>query len=331
MGSQDLTSYPTREQTKDDTGKVWTQQRLAARLGITDKAIRDIENRDAGVDFARRQFLSELFHIPPILLGIVTAQEIEQRIAEKRAKTAPASVIRMGSVDIEEHQEYLTACRQNHTAYTAHATMTSVSARMDALYRELPHSKDAQPRFQKLLCDYHLFVGDQLLKDLQRYDEALLQMDKAMFFAETLNKAELKAMTLYRRGNILNDAERFDEAVQAFGQARTYEKDVPDYLLTSILWRSGISDANTAKTEAKKMAAIALVDRAGNIVRAAQNRQSPYSLDFSVERYHINKAVALIAVGWNKSALDEFQSINDDSKIPTPSSLQLYSPGTGLL
>jgi tetratricopeptide (TPR) repeat protein len=305
-----------REQTKDDTGKVWTQKALADWLDITEKAVWEIEKRDVSVSFDRRQLLSELFSIPPVLLGITTAADIEKLLAEHRAKSAPALTSHTGSVDIEEHQQYLTACRQNHKAYTAHSTMTSVSACMDALYRELPHSKDAQPRFQELLCNYHMFVGAELLKDLQRYDEALLQMDKAEFFAETLNKTELKAVVLYRRGCILNDAERFDEATQAFGKARAHEKGVPDYLLAPILWYGGIADANTAKTEAKKKAAIALIDRAGNIVRVAQNRQSPYSLDFNLERYHINKAVSLIAVGWNKSALEELQNISDDPRYP---------------
>jgi ribosome-binding protein aMBF1 (putative translation factor) len=66
-----------REQTKDDTSKVWTQKALATRLGITEQAVRDIESRDVDMNVSRRQLLSELFHIPPILLGVVTANEIE--------------------------------------------------------------------------------------------------------------------------------------------------------------------------------------------------------------------------------------------------------------
>jgi tetratricopeptide (TPR) repeat protein len=305
-----------REQTKDETGKVWTQKALAARLGITEKAVWEMENRDTDLDFQRRQFLSQLFHIPPILLGIVTAEQIEELVALHRAKTAPASVTHSGSVDLEEYREYLTAGRQNHKAHSAHSTMTSMQTRMSVLYSELPHSKDAYPRFQELLCDYHMFVGWGLLNDLQRYDEALLEINKAMFIANGLNKAELEAVVLFRHGCILYDAQRFDETAQVLGRARSYEKGVPNHILGPILWNSGMADANIAETNAEKKAAIASIDRAGNIVRAAQNRQSPYMLDFSLERYHINKVVALIAVGWNKSALEELQNINDDPKYP---------------
>ena|SRR5579864_1778998 len=62
-----------RERTMDDKGKPYTQKVFGKVLGISDNAVRDIENRDAGMDdFGRRQFCCKLFGIPPILLGIMT-------------------------------------------------------------------------------------------------------------------------------------------------------------------------------------------------------------------------------------------------------------------
>src|SRR5215469_8435098 len=76
-----------RERKMDDKGKAWTQKGLAKTLGISDNAVRDIENRDVGMgDFGRRQFLCKLFGIPPILLGIMSSREIDV-LLEKQRKT----------------------------------------------------------------------------------------------------------------------------------------------------------------------------------------------------------------------------------------------------
>ncbi len=82
-----------RERKMDDKGKAWTQKGLAKTLGLTDNAVRGIENRDVGMDDVdRRQFLCKLFDIPPILLGIVTLAEIEL-LLEKPRKANSAVVL----------------------------------------------------------------------------------------------------------------------------------------------------------------------------------------------------------------------------------------------
>jgi transcriptional regulator with XRE-family HTH domain len=73
-----------RGQKLDNKDKPWTQRLLAQTLGLTDQAIWDLENRDIGMDFDRRQFLSDLFAIPPVLFGIMTVEEIDKMVKEKR-------------------------------------------------------------------------------------------------------------------------------------------------------------------------------------------------------------------------------------------------------
>ena len=74
-----------REQKRDDGGRAWTQSRLAAFLTVSEKAVWDIENRDASVDVDRRQRISQCLDIPPILLGIRTREEI-LKVVEHRVK-----------------------------------------------------------------------------------------------------------------------------------------------------------------------------------------------------------------------------------------------------
>src|SRR5437763_3271133 len=77
-----------REQKRDDGGRAWTQSRLAAFLTVSEKAVWDIENRDASVDVDRRQRISQCLDIPPILLGIRTREEILKVVEERRANKA---------------------------------------------------------------------------------------------------------------------------------------------------------------------------------------------------------------------------------------------------
>src|SRR5216110_851598 len=83
-----------RERKMDDKGKAWTQKNLAKTLGLTDNGVRDIENRDVGMDdFGRRQFLCKLFNIPPILLGLMTPADVELLLEKHRQanSTVPLS------------------------------------------------------------------------------------------------------------------------------------------------------------------------------------------------------------------------------------------------
>src|SRR5215470_14895426 len=74
-----------RGQKMNDKGRAWTQKNLARTLGMSDNGVRDIENRDVGMDdFGRRQFLCKLFGIPPILLGIMTPSDIGVLLEKQR-------------------------------------------------------------------------------------------------------------------------------------------------------------------------------------------------------------------------------------------------------
>lgn len=93
--------------------------------------------------------------------------------------------------------------------------------RLDALYRELPHSRDEQKKIQALLCQYHQFVS-RVLFDQQVYDEAIAHLDKALFFAEALNDEELIALTFHRRGWMQPFAGHLQRGLEDYEKAKSY-------------------------------------------------------------------------------------------------------------
>src|SRR5204862_7543374 len=139
--------------------------------------------------------------------------------------------------------------------------------RINTLYQEFSRVRAEEwPQLQDLLCGYHQFVA-HMLRDHQRYNDAIEHLDKALLLAESLNKDDLKALVLHRRGRTLENAGRIGEAVNDYKKARTYEQGLSSNFNGSIFLHAGLVEARAAQTEQAKKAAISLIDRVGNIVR----------------------------------------------------------------
>jgi transcriptional regulator with XRE-family HTH domain len=310
-----------RGQKKDDKGKPWTQRLLAQTLGLTDQAVWDLENRDIGMDFDRRQFLSDLFAIPPVLLGIVTVEEIDKMVEEHRAahKTPPiVSTANRAShklfIDLEEYTTLLEDSWATFISGSAHLLLQGVSIHMDALYRELPHVREKKPIYA-LLCRYHDFVAN-VLRDQQRYDDAIVHCNKGLRLAKRVNKEELTALMLYEWGSTLWEADRLDEAKQQYEEARRDAQQLPNNLRGCLLLDIGCLGTLTAQTKDEKREAIALVDRVGSLVSGNLDEYDPYFLHFNFDRYHLTRGLSLIIVGRNRDAIEELRLVKAGSEYP---------------
>src|SRR5437762_5020686 len=306
----------------DTQGKRWTQRRLANALGIeTNQAIWELEKKDSELDFDRRQFLSKLFDIPPILLGIVTTKEIDKLVEQQRATKAlvpivstPVATSRKLLVDVEEYTALLADYYATYVSNPTQISMINIDLCIKALYRELPHVKEKRP-IQELLCRFHDLVANLLL-DQQKYDDAMVDLEKALQFAHLLNKDDLKAFVLYDYGYALWLAGRFDEALQKYEEARRYERNLPSNLRGALLLETGGTAARAAETPDQKNAAIMLVDRSGNVVSSKEIEADPYFLNFNLDQYHLTRSEALIAVGRNRDAIDELKLVKAGPEYP---------------
>ena len=315
-----------RERKMDDKGKPYTQKTFAKVLGISDIAVREIENRDAGMDFERRQYLCKLFNIPPILLGVITIEQINQILKEKGidltalltptppveppkqviVSTATSTGPRL-VVDAQEYRDQLAAHWRTDALGDAYGTLLDVRSRTNLLYQELPHVKPkARYELYELLCGYHQFTA-HVFRDKQLYEDAIIHANKAVDLARVLSN-EQKALALFSRGYIFWSAHRMKEALLNFKKADRYERTVPCCLKSPILLFSGLTKAIDAKLKKDQLGqknALLLVDYGGNIVRSTQNRDNPYFIDFSLNRYHGVKSSTLLAIGENQKAKDE--------------------------
>ena len=308
-----------RERKMDDKGKAWTQKGLAKTLGVTDNAVRDIENRDVGMDdFGRRQFLCKLFDIPPMLLGIMTPGEIELLLEKHRnAKASVAAVSIPGvpsrklTIDLNEYSDRLSSLWSAHRSTAmAHTSKRTALTSIDALYRELPHAPHDQLPIQNLLCGYNRFISD-LLCEACDYDATIEYLDRAFTFAELVGD-EQTALILKGQGNALWKTNRLNEALCKFDAAWGLEKKLPRNFRGSILLESGRARAQHAHMKQDKQAKIEVVrsvDLVGNIIRASYNEEDPYLFKLDLDCYHLYKSSVLITIGWNKEAAEELKLI----------------------
>jgi tetratricopeptide (TPR) repeat protein len=327
-GSEDFLPNPGqvikhyRGQKLDNKGKPWTQRLLAQTLGVTDQAVWDLENRDSRMDNCdRRQFLSELFGIPPLLLGIITLEEILKMVEEKGATQpmppVPSTVAKTSHkllIDREEYTTLLNRCWTTFTSDPVHSSITDVEWRIDTLYRELPHLRNKKPLYE-LLCRYHDFVAN-VLRDQQHSVDAIQHCTKALRFAKQLHSAELTALVLYDLGYVLWQAGCLNEARHQYEEALRYEQGLPNNLRGCLLLDAGCTGALTAKTQDVRNEAIALVDRVGNMIRSNPKEADPYFLTCNLDGYHLRRSLSLMAIGRNRDAIDELQLVNAGAEYP---------------
>jgi len=119
-----------------------SQKGLARALSMTEKAIRDMEKRNIGLDsIARRRVLALLLDIPPAALGIITLEEILLQ-PQKAAPTIPlavASTEKEATFDLAFYKDRLkTLWNRNHTN-TAQDRMAQIAADMAGLTTALPY------------------------------------------------------------------------------------------------------------------------------------------------------------------------------------------------
>jgi tetratricopeptide (TPR) repeat protein len=301
-----------RERKMNDKGKAWTQKNLAKTLGLTDNGVRDIENRDIGMDdFGRRQFLGKLFDIPPILLGIVTPAEIAALLEKQRKAnnteviSTPTATSRRHTIDVQEYQERLAGLLAG--LHNGQSSMATALASVDELYRELARvSQKQQSDIQCLLCDYHRFLSMEW-SEQRTYDQAIEQLNKAFRLAECSDGQ--KALVFKLRGDTLWKADRVDEALYDFDRAWQFEKKLPNNLRGSILLESARPKAEIATTRQQRTEVLRSIDVVGGIIRANHQEEDPHLVTLDLDCYHLYKSAVLISIGWNKEATEELQII----------------------
>jgi len=323
-----------------------SQKGLARALSVTEKAVRDMEKRNIGLDsITRRRVLAHLLAIPPAALGIITFEEIIFR----QQKAPPAIVL--NEATREKEVPFELACykdrlkalwNRNHTG-TAQDRLTQIATDMAGLTTQLPYaSGEDEKEVRAVLCCYH-HLHAHILRDQGRYDAAIAELEKAAILAQRAGHPYLYAVTLLRIGSVLRDRGDVTEALakieaargnstganqkrrQAdadyraaldfYARIRALER-IPTALQGVLLFDEGYAQAHlTHGNQAERRAALARLEAGGKIIAGTRDTlEEEFSIRITERTYHNTKAAALLAAGWSREALQELTDLMDLSE-----------------
>jgi DNA-binding XRE family transcriptional regulator len=320
-----------------------SQRGLARALSLTEKAIRDMENRNVGLDsITRRRVVAHLLSISPVTLGIITLEEI--LLLERR--TVP-TLPRIGGQEEKEaifdltvyENRLKTLWNRNHTC-TAQDRLTQIAADMSRIATELPYvCSNDEKVVRAVLCRYHHLYA-HILRDQGRYDVAIAELEKAAILAERAKDPHLLMVTLLRIGSVLRDRGTVTEAQAKIEAARSNSAGanqkrkqayadyraaigcyarirslecIPQALQGVVLFDEGYVQAHLAQgnREARR-AAIARLESGGKIIAETKDMlEEEFAIRITQRTSHNTKAAAMLATGWPHEALRELSDLMD--------------------
>lgn len=320
-----------------------SQKGLARALSITDKAVRDMEKKGIGLDsIARRRVLALLLDIPPVVLGIITLEEIllQQQKAAPTRTFAVASTGKEALFDLAFYKDRLKTIWNLNHANTAQDRMAQITADMAALTTALPYvSGNGEKELRTVLCRYHQLHA-HILRDQGRYDAAIAELERAAILAERAENSPLLAVTLLRIGSVLRDRgdvtfaqakietargnsiganqkriqanADYMAAIDHYTRIHDLER-IPPALNGVLLFDKGYAQAHLAHGNRNAIrAALALLKDGGKIIAETRGiLEDEFSIRITERTYRNTKAAALLAAGWPREALQELTDLMD--------------------
>lgn len=319
-----------------------SQKGLARALSITDKAVRDMEKKNIGLDsITRRRVLALLLDIPPATLGIITLEEI---LLKQKATTAiplaGAKREKEATFDLAFYKDRLKTFWNRNHANTAQDRMTQLAVDIADLTAALPYTGgDNEKDMRTILCCY-LQLYAHILRDQGRYDAAIAKLEKAAILAERAENPPLLAVTLLRIGSVLRDRGDVIEAqakietargnstganqkrrqanadymaaIDCYTRIRHLER-IPKALHGVVLFDEGYAQAHLAyDNKDARRSALAHLKNGGKIIAEARGiLEGEFSIRITERTYHNTKAAAFLAAGWPHEALQELTDLMD--------------------
>lgn len=334
-----------------------TQQGLAKALGVTEKAVREMENYNKGLDsLTRRRMLTNLLKLPSAVLGIVTLEELisQYQIAEAQSFQA-GSTAKRKSIDIKEYRNALSRLwGQNHTGTVQNTlSMQEMNARITRLSAELAYVGSNQEQLiRDTLCRY-LQLHAHTMRDQGQYDSAIVELEQAVLQAEIVGNIPLLAATLFRLGSALYDRGDialalshidtsqgnsitshhhseaakmdFQAAIGHYTRIRSL-KSLPNEISSAVLLALGNTKARVAYGDRDAISnASTFVEEGRKIIKENKFENDEFGIKPNMRRYYSTKAATFLAVGWPREALDILTNATSDPSQGSMARMNAYS------
>nr|BBH95053.1 hypothetical protein KTA_32520 [Thermogemmatispora argillosa] len=312
--------YRQQQIRRQESGeRTWTQADLAEALGLSELAIRRMENRSDYLDSSRRRrMLSAILGIPPHLLGLATQRPPS---ADHLASPPPALLL---PSDANEEPLLATYQRLQAELYAEFRTsrqpalLTRALRRFTYLKRLAPLIRhDLRGECLRLSFNYAQLVADGLT-DLYGMATALPFIKLCLTVARSWEALDSPGPQPHSRVHLdLLANALIGQAIAHFElgepeSARRHAEEALERVAQTcpsvkrfVLEEAAHILAHLARDEPERKQALTLIDQAGHLLSAASADDDPYFLAADLGYYHLNRARTLLALGQARQALGE--------------------------
>jgi len=311
--ASDVTFHFGKEMKKRRLAKGWSKEEFAElyakALGkpepLNVKAIEALERSEVGpVSPNRREIIAFLLDMP--LAGMLLN---ETSIFVPNIQTRKR-------LDIDESMEALKKYWEQHLKSTSAHLLDEIDDRIIDIEKEIPYAINMQDRrvLQEILYKYHIVISC-ILDGEYEHDKAISHLTKAIVLSRKLKDETLESAALYRLGNIYLVAGRIDNATTTYSQALHLARDTQ--VNGALLLKRGLADsvlAGRTKENRDRLNAqvVQTIENGGEIAKQKFDYDEHF-LKLNKERYHLDKAAALINIGYYQEAINEIFAIRQES------------------
>lgn len=280
-------------------------------------------------DITRRQALTKILHIPPILLGLGALEQIRMETGKEQQKllVLPQQSF---ALDLSQYETKIRAFWLLNETSHAHSTLgdlvTSI-AQLEAIEKQV--SGNALRMTRELLYSHYRLMS-RIQRDVMNLPAAYCYANHAVRVTKSLARHDLVATSLFVRGFVRliwglhgkdvaagivhQQRSKLTEALQDFEQALPLARPQLKGLLQLEMSRV---QALLSRSTIDEMIALKTMDLAGALVDREARSADPYTnilLDARVkgldeEEYLLGRAITFNTIGRPQLALDELDAL----------------------
>lgn len=284
----------------------WTQCDLAEALGVSEFTVRKMENQHKGLDsITRREALSFLLNIPPVLLGLDSVTHHVSPISGEQVTCylAKSQTSSLGTGVLERYRQLQHNLWKEYFTYDAQDAFTKALREIKRL-REAIALTQGEPQHQliELQSLSHQFVAAVAL-ERRDLPTVFTYADRAVWYARETKENDLLASALLRRAMAHYGNSQLPMAIKDISEATSLTRGSPAHVRGTVLQNAGMIHAHAFQDQSDRNMALHWLDQAESIARSGDFAEDKYFLKFNVGMYHIRRAIALIALARREGRL----------------------------
>jgi transcriptional regulator with XRE-family HTH domain len=271
----------------------WKAKDLADALGQSPRHVYEIESSPNMPELiSRRQALSNLLKIPPVLLGlavVIPGSDSDQLLDEL------AGVVRI--IDVHTMSMYESVLASSWELYYTSSAQRAASTIDHWLHLLTTSAKEAsgveRDQFIALLCRFYQLSG-VAARDRMDTQRALRDGKKAVDLAFHLENPELIAASYFRRARTYMQLQQFDTALSDFEAALPYADRSRDPL-KGYVYQTTAETYSMMAGEDKQMQkkSLNMLDRVGRIIRKGNLEDDGSFVKLNISGLYMDRARAL--------------------------------------